>query len=52
MARWARNPPSQQRIKLVVAVIGICIVLVLLERIFGWPDWLTPNYTPRGRILR
>ncbi len=52
MARWARKPPSQQRIKLVVAVIGICIVLVLLERIFGWPDWLTPNYTPRGRILR
>lgn len=41
--RWAQNPPSWGRVKLVLAVIGICLALFAVERIWGWPDWLTPE---------
>jgi len=41
MARWARNPPSWGRVKLVVAVIVVCLALVAAERWIGWPDWAT-----------
>ncbi len=41
MARWARHPPSERRVKLVIAVLALCLLLVLIERLFGWPDWLT-----------
>lgn len=49
-ARWARNPPSAKQVKLVLAIIAFCIALYLLERVYGWPDWLTVNSNPRGRI--
>ncbi|SPJ22844.1 hypothetical protein [Palleronia abyssalis] len=41
--RWAQNPPSWGQVKLVVGVIALCIVLFLVERYVGWPDWLTPD---------
>lgn len=41
MAQWARNPPSPARVKLVLGVVAACILLVVLERIVGWPDALT-----------
>lgn len=50
MAKWARNPPSEGRVKLVIAVILLSLALFGIERLFGWPDWLTPNQVPRGRI--
>lgn len=50
MARWARHPPSWGRVKLVVAVVVLCLLLVAVERIWGWPDWLTTN--GRGRPVR
>ena len=40
MAKWARRPPSRQRVRLVFAVVALCLLLVLIERLFGWPDWL------------
>jgi predicted acyltransferase len=43
MARWLRHPPSPQRVKLVLAVIGICLVIFGIEAIWGWPDALTPE---------
>ena len=43
MARWARHPPSPGRVKLVFVVIGLCLAVYGFERIWGWPDWLTPN---------
>lgn len=48
MSRWARHPPSWGRVKLVVAVVAVCILIVVLERIFGWPEALTVNRVPRG----
>lgn len=50
MSKWARNPPSAARVKLVFAIIGICLVLFGIEFFFGWPEWLTPNRVPGGRI--
>ncbi len=43
MARWARRPPSASRVRLVAAVVILCLVLFAIERLFGWPAWLTPN---------
>jgi hypothetical protein len=40
MARWARNPPSDGKVKLVLGINGICVVLYGVERLVGWPDWL------------
>lgn len=41
--RWAQNPPSAKKVKLVFGVIGFCLLLYLLEKAIGWPEWLTPN---------
>lgn len=39
--RWAQNPPSEGRVKLVFGVVALCLVLVGIEYIVGWPDWMT-----------
>lgn len=39
--RWAQNPPSEGRVKLVLGVIAACIMVVGIEYAFGWPDWMT-----------
>lgn len=46
--RWVQNPPSEKRIMLVFGVIAVCVVLFVIERLVGWPDWLTPNDLRRG----
>ncbi|MBO9472333.1 hypothetical protein J7413_02175 [Shimia sp. R10_1] len=48
MSQWARNPPSEKRVKLVFGVILACLVLVLIERFVGWPDALTLD--PKSRL--
>ncbi len=52
MKRWAQNPPSWGRVKFVLAIVAICLALVAVERVFGWPDWLTPDRGPGGRVVR
>lgn len=41
MSKWARNPPSEKRVMLVLAVIAICVAIYAVERWIGWPDWMT-----------
>ena len=41
MARWARRPPSEDRVKLVLIVVVLCLALAAVEHFFGWPDWMT-----------
>ncbi|WP_294114935.1 hypothetical protein [Shimia sp.] len=41
MSKWARNPPSEARVKLVLGVVTACILLVLVEKFIGWPEFLT-----------
>lgn len=50
MKKWAENPPSWERVKLMFAVIAVCLLLFGYERLFGWPEWLTLDNTPKGRI--
>lgn len=52
MAKWARNPPSEKRVKLVLLVLAISLLLFGYERLFGWPDWLTLDTASRGRFTR
>lgn len=47
MKRLAQNPPSEGRVKLVLGIILLCILLYLVERFIGWPDFLTSE--PVGR---
>lgn len=47
MARWARHPPSPDRVKLVVGVIVLCLAIGAIEWVWGWPDWLTVQKIPR-----
>jgi hypothetical protein len=42
-SRWARNPPSEGRVRLVFGVIALCLLIAGYEWMFGWPDWLTVN---------
>jgi hypothetical protein len=41
--RWAQNPPSAGRVKLVLGVVALCIAIAAWEWAFGWPEWLTVN---------
>lgn len=41
MARWAQRPPSEGRIKLVLAIIVICLAVFAVEWMGWWPDWAT-----------
>jgi hypothetical protein len=45
--RWAQNPSSIGKMKFVVAIVLLCIALYAIERIWGWPDWLTPDRVQR-----
>ncbi len=49
-SRWARHPPSPRMVALVLAIIAVCALLYAVERLWGWPDWLTVN--PRLRVPR
>lgn len=44
---WLRHPPSPQRVMLWIAVIALCVIVVLYERIYGWPSWATVDPLPR-----
>jgi len=43
MSKWARNPPGEKRVKLVLAVIVLCLALFAIERFIGWPNWAVVN---------
>ncbi len=52
MAKWARRPPSQRQVVLVVSVVAICLAVAGIEWFFGWPEALTPDRggAPRLRL--
>ena len=52
MAIWARRPPSERRVKLVFGVIVLVLALFAVERLLGWPDWLTLDSRPGGPVSR
>ena len=44
--RWAQNPPSPGKVKLVLGLIVVLVAIAAIERGVGWPDWAT--VAPRG----
>lgn len=52
MSKWARNPPSEKKVKLVIGIIVICLILFAIERWIGVPDWMQMELPRRGRIPR
>ena len=49
MSKWARRPPSDKRVKLVMAVLAICAALFAFEQLVGWPDGLRVNQSGAPR---
>lgn len=47
LALWARRRPSRRHVQVMIAVIVLAAVCVLVESVFGWPDWLTVERLPR-----
>lgn len=47
--RWAQNPPSMGRVKLVAAIVAVCVLIVVAERFGMTPDWMTAEKLPRVR---
>ncbi len=52
MSRWARHPPSKRQVQIMLAILAVFLVLFGIERIWGWPDWLTPAGGLRGGMPR
>jgi hypothetical protein len=49
MKRWLQNPPSAARVIFVFSIIALCLALFAYERLFGWPEALTPHNLRRMR---
>ncbi|APX88608.1 hypothetical protein BV394_01755 [Brevirhabdus pacifica] len=49
MAKWAHNPPSAARVKLVLGVVAVALALGAVEYFVGWPEWLKVN-APVSRV--
>ncbi len=47
MSQWARHPPPMWKVKLVVAVVLMCVAIFGIEQIWGWPEALRVNKLPR-----
>ena len=52
MSKWARNPPGEKRVKLVIGIIVICLILFAVERWIGVPDWMQMDLPRQQRIPR
>ncbi len=50
MSKWARKPPSDTKVKLVIGIIVLCLVLFAIERWIGVPDWMQMELPRRNKI--
>lgn len=41
MRRWVQHPPSPRTVWLILGLIAFLLLLVAVERIWGWPEALT-----------
>lgn len=49
MARWARHPPGEKRVKLLLVVLALALAIWGLERVFGTPEWMLIEGQRPGR---
>jgi hypothetical protein len=43
MPRWVRHPPSGLHLRIMLGTMALGLVLVGVEHLLGWPDWLRVN---------
>jgi uncharacterized membrane protein len=48
MAMWVRNPPSRQQVYVMAAVVAFAAVIVTIEWLGYWPDWMRVERLPRS----
>ena len=49
MTQWVRHPPSSRQVRFMLAAVALCLIVVGVEHVWGWPDWLHVN-GPRLRL--
>ncbi|WP_201722119.1 MULTISPECIES: hypothetical protein [unclassified Sulfitobacter] len=47
MAKWAHNPPSAARVKLVFGIVALALLIGGIEWMGWWPEWATAERIPR-----
>jgi hypothetical protein len=52
MAYWSRRPPSRQFIVAAGIAVALALAIGLVERFFGWPEFLTVEPLPRTPLQR
>jgi hypothetical protein len=50
LAQWHRNPPSWRWVRIALVTLVAVAAIVLIERVFGWPDWLRTEPVPIRRM--
>jgi hypothetical protein len=50
LAQWQRNPPSRRWVQIAVVTLIFVVVIVLIEKFVGWPDWLRTERVPIRRL--
>jgi hypothetical protein len=50
LAQWHRNPPSRRWVRIAVVTLVLVAVVVAIERLFGWPEWLRTEPVPVRRM--
>ena len=39
MSKWARRPPKDRRVALLLVLVVLCLVIAGIEYMGWWPDW-------------
>ncbi|MCF6316479.1 MAG: hypothetical protein L3J30_09405 [Marinosulfonomonas sp.] len=52
MSKWARKPPSDARVKLVIGIVVFCLILFAIERCIGVPEWMQMELPRHQKIPR
>lgn len=50
--RWVRHPPSEGRVKLVLAIVAVVLLIASIQWLGWWPDWATMDRPVRRMPVR
>ena len=50
MAVWAHRPPGTKRVLFVLGIVVACLLLFLIDRYVGLPDWMSMEPIRRNRL--
>ncbi|WP_432344664.1 hypothetical protein WMC41_15885 [Shinella yambaruensis] len=50
MAYWLRHPPSRQQVYVMAIVVAVGALIVTIEYLGYWPEWMRAQRMPRTPI--